>query len=197
MQYIGTKKSCHMDEKVRCGWCLKDDLYKKYHDEVWGEPVFDEKTLFAFLNLEGAQAGLSWYTILKKEVGYRKAFLNWDIKKIAKMGEKDILRLKGNPEIVRNTLKIKAVITNAQAYLKLKKTTTLSDYLWAYVDGKPIVNNWKSLDQIPAETPLSKEISKDLKKKGFKFVGPTIVYAYMQAVGMVNDHLITCWKRQA
>ena len=197
MQYIGTKKSCHMDEKVRCGWCLKDDLYKKYHDEVWGEPVFDEKTLFAFLNLEGAQAGLSWYTILKKEEGYRKAFLNWDIKKIAKMGEKDILRLKGNPEIVRNTLKIKAVITNAQAYLKLKKTTTLSDYLWAYVDGKPIVNNWKSLDQIPAETPLSKEISKDLKKKGFKFVGPTIVYAYMQAVGMVNDHLITCWKRQA
>ena len=197
MQYIGTKKSCHMDEKVRCGWCLKDDLYKKYHDEVWGEPVFDEKTLFAFLNLEGAQAGLSWYTILKKEVGYRKAFLNWDIKKIAKMGEKDILRLKGNPEIVRNTLKIKAVITNAQAYLKLKKTTTLSDYLWAYVDGKPIVNNWKSLDQIPAETPLSKEISLDLKKKGFKFVGPTIVYAYMQAVGMVNDHLITCWKRQA
>ena len=197
MQYIGTKKSCHMDEKVRCGWCLKDDLYKKYHDEVWGEPVFDEKTLFAFLNLEGAQAGLSWYTILKKEEGYRKAFLNWDIKKIAKMGEKDILRLKGNPEIVRNTLKIKAVITNAQAYLKLKKTTTLSDYLWAYVDGQPIVNNWKSLDQIPAETPLSKEISKDLKKKGFKFVGPTIVYAYMQAVGMVNDHLITCWKRQA
>ena len=197
MQYIGTKKSCHMDEKVRCGWCLKDDLYKKYHDEVWGEPVFDEKTLFAFLNLEGAQAGLSWYTILKKEEGYRKAFLNWDIKKISKMGEKDILRLKGNPEIVRNTLKIKAVITNAQAYLKLKKTTTLSDYLWAYVDGQPIVNNWKSLDQIPAETPLSKEISKDLKKKGFKFVGPTIVYAYMQAVGMVNDHLITCWKRQA
>jgi len=186
-----------MTNKPRCGWCLKDDLYKQYHDEVWGVPVYDEKTLFAFLNLEGAQAGLSWYTILKKEEGYRKAFLNWDIKAISKMGEKDVLRLKENPEIVRNTLKIKAVITNAQAYLKLKKTTTLSDYLWAYVDGQPLINNWTTLDQIPAETELSNQISKDLKKKGFKFVGPTIIYAYMQAIGMVDDHLTTCWKRQS
>ncbi len=182
--------------KKRCDWCLKDKLYMDYHDEVWGQPVYDDKELFEYLNLEGAQAGLSWYTILTRIDTYRKAFENWNIKKIAKYGQKDIDRLLADKGIIRNKLKVDAVIQNAQAYLELKKEQSLSDYLWNFVEGKPIVNTWKTMSEIPAQTDLSNVISKDLKKRGFKFVGPTIIYAYMQAVGMVDDHIVSCWKRK-
>lgn len=181
--------------KTRCEWCLKDELYKNYHDEVWGVPVYDDKELFEYINLEGAQAGLSWYTVLKKMPNYKKAFSNWDPQKIAKYTDKDLERLRADEGIIRNRLKINATISNAQAYLSLKKEISLSDFLWNYVDGTPIINKFKTLSEIPAETELSKQISKDLKKRGFKFVGPTIVYAFMQAVGMVDDHVTTCWKR--
>ena len=181
--------------KKRCDWCLKDDLYKNYHDEVWGVPVYDDKELFEYLNLEGAQAGLSWYTVLKKIPNYKKAFNGWNITKIAKYDDKDVERLRNDPGIIRNRLKINATITNAKAYLELKKEISLSDYLWNYVDGEPIMNKFKTMSDIPSETELSRQISKDLKKRGFKFVGPTIVYAYMQAVGIVNDHILSCWKR--
>lgn len=183
-------------KKNRCEWCLKDDLYMSYHDEVWGVPVYADDELFEYLNLEGAQAGLSWYTVLKKIDTYHKAFDGWDVQKIIKYTDKDIARLLADPGVIRNKLKVKAVITNAKAYLDLKAQSSLSDYLWNFVDGTPIVNNWKDLSEIPAETVLSKTISKDLKKKGFKFVGPTIVYAFMQAVGMVDDHVVSCWKRK-
>ena len=181
--------------KKRCDWCLEDDLYKNYHDEVWGVPVYDDKELFEYLNLEGAQAGLSWYTVLKKIPNYKKAFNGWNITKIAKYDDKDVERLRNDPGIIRNRLKINATITNAKAYLELKKEISLSDYLWNYVDGEPIMNKFKTMSDIPSETELSRQISKDLKKRGFKFVGPTIVYAYMQAVGIVNDHILSCWKR--
>ena len=182
-------------EKSRCSWCLKDDIYKTYHDEVWGVPVYDDKELFEYINLEGAQAGLSWYSILVRIEGYKKAFKNWNIKAISKMKEKDVERLMQDKGIIRNRLKINAVITNAQAYLELKKEIWLSDFLWNYVDGKPLKNKFKTMSDIPAQTELSAQISKDLKKKGFKFVGPTIVYAFMQAVGMVDDHVESCWRR--
>lgn len=184
-------------EKNRCSWCLKDDIYKTYHDEVWGVPVYDDRELFEFLNLEGAQAGLSWYSILVRIDGYKKAFKNWDIKAISKMKEKDVERLMKDTGIIRNKLKINAVITNAQAYLELKKEQSLSDFLWDYVDGQPIINKYKKPSDSPAQTELSTQISKDLKKRGFKFVGPTIMYAYMQAVGMVDDHVVSCWKRKS
>jgi len=181
--------------KNRCTWCLKDELYRTYHDEVWGVPVYDDKELFEYLNLEGAQAGLSWYTVLTKIPTYKKAFSNWNIKKIANYDDTDRERLKNDSGIIRNRLKINATITNAQAYLELKKEISLSDFLWNYVDGQPIINDYKKMSEIPAETDLSRQISKDLKKRGFKFVGPTIVYAFMQAVGMVDDHVTTCWRR--
>lgn len=167
-----------------------------YHDEVWGVPVYDDKELFEYLNLEGAQAGLSWYTVLTKIPNYKKAFSNWNINKIAKYSDKDVTRLKNNEGIIRNRLKIAATITNAQAYLELKKEISLSDFLWNYVDGQPIINQFKTMSDIPAQTDLSVQISKDLKKRGFKFVGPTIVYAFMQAVGMVDDHVLSCWRRK-
>jgi DNA-3-methyladenine glycosylase I len=167
-----------------------------YHDNVWGVPEYDDQKLFEFLNLEGAQAGLSWYTVLIKKDNYRKAFSDWDPKKIVKYNDKKVQSLLADPGIIRNKLKVNAVITNAKVYLDLKDSgTTLSDYLWNYTDGKPIVNHWKDMSEVPASTDLSQQISKDMKKLGFKFVGPTIIYAFMQAVGMVDDHLITCWKR--
>lgn len=174
---------------------MKDELYISYHDEVWGVPVYDDKQLFEYLNLEGAQAGLSWYTILKKKEGYKKAFKNWNIKAISKMTSEDVEILREDTSIVRNKLKINAVITNAKATLELQKETSLSDFLWGYVDGQPIVNQFKDMNDCPAETDLSRQLSRDLKKRGFKFVGPTIVYAFMQAVGMVDDHFTDCWKR--
>jgi len=183
-------------KKVRCEWCLKDDIYMDYHDNVWGVPEYDDLKLFEFLNLEGAQAGLSWYTVLIKEENYRKAFSNWDPNKIVKYSDKKIQSLLANPGIIRNKLKVNAVITNSKTYLDMKSEgTSLSDYLWNYVDGKPIVNHWKDMSELPAQTELSQRISKDLKKKGYKFVGPTIVYAFMQAVGMVDDHMADCWRR--
>lgn len=180
----------------RCDWCLKDDIYMKYHDEVWGVPVYDDNELFEYLNLEGAQAGLSWYTVLIKIDNYRKAFDNWNIKKIRKYTDKDFERLISNPGIIRNKLKVNAVISNAHAYHELTKTISLSDFLWNYVDGQPIINKPKTMADVPAQTELSQTISKDLKKLGFKFVGPTIIYAFMQAVGMVDDHIVGCVSKK-
>ena len=185
-------------DKIRCEWCLKDQLYMDYHDNVWGVPEYDSNKLFEYLNLEGAQAGLSWYTVLTKIEGYRKAFANWDIDKLVCLTEKDVERLRQDPGIIRNRLKIKAVISNAKAYQKMVlDNENFSEYLWSFVNGKPIINDWDSLSQVPAQTDISVKLSKDLKKRGFKFVGPTIVYAFMQAVGMVDDHLNSCWKRTA
>ena len=184
-------------EKQRCDWCLKDDIYMDYHDMEWGIPIYDGEKLFELLNLEGAQAGLSWYTVLVKREGYKKAFFNWDIERIAKMTEKEMEKRREDPGIIRNRLKIKAVVTNAQLFLEMKKEgISFSNFLWDFAGGKPIVNHWKSMSEIPATTPESDAMSKALKKRGFKFVGTTIVYAFMQAAGMVDDHLPHCWKRK-
>ena len=184
-------------ELVRCSWCLKDEIYKRYHDEVWGVPEHDDRRLFAKLILDGAQAGLSWYTILIRTESYAKAYHNWDPKKIAKYGEKDIERLMNDAGIIRNRSKIMASIGNAQAYLKIMEDGkgSFRDFLWKHVDHKTIVNNRTSMGQLPASSPESDAMSKDLKKHGFKFVGTTIVYAFMQACGMVDDHSVTCWRR--
>ena len=177
----------------RCDWCGDDPLYQQYHDDEWGVPTFDDATLFEFLLLEGAQAGLSWITVLRKRENYRKAFNQFNPEKIARYSEKKIQRLKLDAGIIRNDLKIRSAVTNAQCYLALcNEKNSLSNYLWNFVDGKPIKNSWKSMKTIPANTPLSDTISKDLKKRGFKFVGSTIIYAYMQSMGLVNDHLVDC-----
>ncbi|SKA40408.1 DNA-3-methyladenine glycosylase I [Chitinophaga eiseniae] len=183
-------------EKTRCGWSLKDQLYKDYHDHEWGTPHHDDQHLFEMLCLEGAQAGLSWYTVLTKRENYRKAFDNWDAKKIAKYDDKKIAKLLENEGIIRNKLKINAVVTNAKAFLAVQKEFgTFDNYIWSFVNHQPIVNNFKSLQEVPAKTPISDAMSKDLLKRGFKFVGSTICYAYMQATGMVNDHIASCYKR--
>lgn len=180
---------------TRCKWCGTDPLYIKYHDEVWGVPEHNDRKLFAKLCLDGAQAGLSWITILKKEKNYYKAFDNFNASKIAKYDQKKIDELLNNPGIVRNKLKVNAFITNAQAFIKVKKEFGSFDkYLWSFTDYKTINNKFKSLKEVPAKTSLAEEISKDLKKRGFKFVGPTIIYAFMQAIGMVNDHLVDCFR---
>ncbi|MFT5387919.1 MAG: DNA-3-methyladenine glycosylase I [Candidatus Omnitrophota bacterium] len=180
---------------VRCKWCMSDPLYIKYHDEEWGFPLHDEKMLFEFLILEGAQAGLSWITILRKRENYRKAFDGFDYKKIARYTQKRIEKLLLNEGIVRNRLKVNSTITNAQAFMKVQKEFGSFDkYIWGFVNHKPIVNSFKTLKGLPALTDLSMIISKDLKKRGFKFIGPTIVYAFMQATGMVNDHVVGCFR---
>lgn len=177
----------------RCGWVNEDPLYLHYHDTEWGVPVHDDRLLFEYLNLEGAQAGLSWYTILKKRENYRKAFDNFDAEKIIYYDEKKIEELLQNEGIVRNRLKVNAVIANAKAFLKVvEEFGTFDRYIWSFVDGKPILNHFKELKDVPATTAISEKLSKDLKKRGFKFVGSTICYAFMQAVGMVNDHLVSC-----
>ncbi len=182
---------------MRCEWPGIDPLYVKYHDEEWGRPVYDDETLFEFLILEGFQAGLSWITILRKRDNFRKAFDNFDFHKIAGYTDNDFQRLIQNEGIIRNRLKIKAAITNAQAFLRVREEFgSFSRYIWRFTDGKPIVNHFESLKDIPASTPLSDQISKDLKKRGFKFVGSTIVYAHMQATGMVNDHVVGCAIRE-
>ncbi len=179
----------------RCGWCGGDPLYVTYHDEEWGVPVYDDRTLFEFLILEGAQAGLSWSTILKKREGYRRAFDDFNAEKIARYDGIKISALLTDPGIVRNQLKIGSAVTNAQAFLKLQdERGSFSDYIWSFVDGRPIQNAWRSLSEIPAKTPLAEALSKDLKKRGFRFVGPTIIYAHMQATGMVNDHVVECFR---
>ncbi len=180
---------------VRCEWCGTDPLYVAYHDEEWGLPVHDDRHLFEMLILEGAQAGLSWLTILKKRANYRKAFHNFDCAKIAKYSQKDITRLLGNAGIVRNRLKIEAAIKNARGTLAIAEAFgSLDAYLWRYVDGAPIQNSRKSLSDIPPTTERSDALGKDLKKRGFNFVGSTICYAFMQAVGMVNDHTTECFR---
>lgn len=185
-----------MTEPQRCPWCLKDDIYKQYHDDVWGVPEYDSLKLFEKLNLDGAQAGLSWYTILVKTENYHRAFDGWSPQKIAAYGPHDIARLMGDAGIVRNRLKIAATVQNARAYLDMEQRgNTLSEFLWAFVDGRPIVNHFEDMRQLPAKTPLSDSVSKALRAEGFKFVGSTIVYAFMQATGMVNDHLLGCWRR--
>lgn len=178
----------------RCGWVNQDSLYIDYHDHEWGVPVYDDRLLFEYLNLEGAQAGLSWYTILKKRENYRKAFDNFDPRIIITYDEKKIEELLHNEGIVRNKLKINAVITNAKAFMKVEEEFgSFSQYIWSYVDGKPIINHPKDLTDVPATTDISDRLSKDLKKRGFKFVGSTICYAFMQATGMVNDHVESCF----
>ncbi len=181
--------------KHRCGWCEGDSLYEDYHDNEWGVPVKDDKTLFEFLILETFQAGLSWITVLKKRENFRKAFDNFDYKKIARYGQDKIDELLDNPGIIRNKLKVNATISNAQAFMEVQKEFgSFSSYIWGFVDGKPIKNKLQNYKEGPATTPLSDTISKDLKKRGFKFVGSTVIYAQMQATGMVNDHEISCFR---
>jgi DNA-3-methyladenine glycosylase I len=181
----------------RCGWCGEDPLYVAYHDEEWGVPVFDDRTLFEFLVLEGAQAGLSWATILNKRNGYRRAFDDFDPAIVARYDDRKTAQLLADPGIVRNRLKVASAVGNARAFLEVQNEHgSFSDYIWAFVDGRPIQNSWRSLAEIPAKTPLAETISKDLKKRGFRFVGPTIVYAHMQATGMVNDHLVDCFRHR-
>lgn len=185
------------NERVRCPWCEKDDIYRTYHDTIWGVPEHDDRKLFAKLILDGAQAGLSWYTILIRSESYAKAYHDWDAKKIAKYGEKDIARLMNDTGIIRNRSKIAASIGNAQAYLKIMEDGpgSFDRFLWKHVGHRTIVNRRPGLGQVPVSTPESDAMSKDLKKHGFKFVGTTIVYAFMQACGMVDDHLDTCWRK--
>lgn len=182
---------------VRCSWCISDPIYVKYHDEEWGVPVHDDRKLFEFLVLEGAQAGLSWLTVLKKRENYRKVFYDFNPTKVAKMSERDVQRLLKDSGIIRNESKIRATITNAQAFLKIQEEYgSFNTYSWKFVGTKPIVNKWSELKQIPATSLESDALSKDMKRLGFKFVGSTILYAHMQAVGMVNDHLVTCFRRK-
>jgi DNA-3-methyladenine glycosylase I len=184
-------------ELIRCAWCEKDDLYRDYHDNEWGNPVYDDDTLFEFLVLETFQAGLSWYTILKKRENFRKAFDFFDYKKVANYNENKVQELLQDAGIIRNQLKIRGTISNALAFIKVQEEFgSFSKYIWGFTNGKPIDNKFKSLKDLPATTPLSNEISKDLKKRGFKFVGSTVVYAHIQATGMVNDHVEDCWKRK-
>jgi DNA-3-methyladenine glycosylase I len=192
--YISSMKNLP-DQKNRCGWCISDPDYIRYHDEEWGVPVHDDRKLFEFLVLEGAQAGLSWLTILKRREGYRKAFCDFKVDEVAKLGEKDIQRLLKDPSIIRNQAKIRSTITNAQAFIRIQEEFRSFDaYSWQFVDGKSIVNRRRNLRDIPATTKESDAFSKDLKRRGFKFVGSTIMYAHMQAVGMVNDHVVTCFR---
>jgi DNA-3-methyladenine glycosylase I len=179
----------------RCEWANKTELELVYHDNEWGVPIHDDRRLFEFLILEGAQAGLSWSTILKKREGYRKAFHNFDALKISYYSEADIARLLANPEIVRNRLKINAAITNADAFLKVQKEFGSFDrYIWEFVHGRPVQNSRENLTDIPSSSPESSAMSKNLLERGFKFVGTTICYAFMQAVGMVNDHVVSCFR---
>jgi DNA-3-methyladenine glycosylase I len=181
--------------KHRCGWGDGDSLYETYHDEEWGVPVYDDDTLFEFLTLETFQAGLSWITVLRKRENFRKAFDNFDYKKIAMYKQAKIDALMQNAGIIRNKLKINATITNAQAFMKIQdEFGSFSKYIWKFVDGKPIKNALKDYRKGPANTPLSDALSINLKKRGFKFVGSTVVYAHMQATGMVNDHEVTCFR---
>lgn len=183
-------------EKIRCGWCEKDDLYRKYHDEEWGKPIYDDETIFEFLILESFQAGLSWYTILNKRENFRKAFDDFDYKKIAQYSDEKVEELMQNSGIIRNRLKILATITNAQKFMEIQtELGSFSKYIWGFVDGKPIDNQCKTLKDVPATTEISDALSKDLKKRGFKFMGSTVVYAHMQATGMVNDHVGNCWVK--
>lgn len=185
-----------MDDKIRCRWVPVDNpLYVKYHDEEWGVPVHDDRLLFEFLILEGMQAGLSWLTILRKRENFRNAFDGFDVVKVSQYDEQKIASLMQDAGIIRNRQKINAAVSNALAFLEIQsKYGSFDSYIWDFVDGKPIINRWKTLEELPASTPLSDNVSKDLKQKGFKFVGSTIIYAHMQATGMINDHTIDCFR---
>jgi DNA-3-methyladenine glycosylase I len=184
-----------MNTIKRCGWVTNDPLYVEYHDKEWGVPVFDDQKLFEFLILESFQAGLSWITILKKRENFRKAFDGFDYEKIARYSGKKINQLLNNSGIIRNKLKINAAINNAAAFMKIQgEFESFSRYIWSFVDHRPVKNHYKTLEEVPARTALSDKISKDLKKRGFKFVGSTIMYAHMQATGMVNDHTTDCFR---
>jgi len=180
---------------IRCPWPGGDPLYQRYHDREWGVPVYNDRKLFEFLVLEGSQAGLSWITILRKRPAYRAAFDNFDFNKVARYPERKIKSLLQDAGIVRNELKIRSAVQNARAFLEVRREYgTFSKYMWNFTGGKPLQNRWKHLSELPASTPLSDALSKDLKQRGFKFVGSTICYAHMQAVGMVNDHLVNCFR---
>ena len=181
--------------KSRCSWSEKDPLYVKYHDTEWGTPVYDDDKIFEFLILETFQAGLSWITVLRKRENFRKAFDNFNYLKIAKYNENKFDELIMNSGIIRNKLKIRATISNANAFIEIQKEFgSFSKYIWGFVNHKPIINQWESLKDIPANTEISDKLSLDLKKRGFKFVGSTVIYAYMQATGMVNDHIVSCFR---
>lgn len=186
-----------MNGPLRCAWCGADPFYQAYHDTEWGVPLHDERALFEFLILEGAQAGLSWLTILKKREAYRRAFDAFDAERVARYDEAAVARLLADPGIVRNRLKIAAAITNARATLRLREQFGgLDAYFWRFVDGRPILNAWRDMSQVPTRTTLSDAVASDLKRRGFKFVGSTIVYAHMQATGMVNDHTVDCFRHR-
>ena len=183
-------------EKIRCSWCEKDDLYRAYHDNEWGKPVYDDETIFEFLVLESFQAGLSWYTILKKRENFKEAFDDFDYNKIAAYSDEKAEELMQNSGIIRNRLKILATVNNARRFMEVQKEFgTFSEYIWSFVNGKPIINHPQTLKDVPATSEISDALAKDLKKRGFKFLGSTVVYAHMQATGMVNDHLADCWIR--
>lgn len=182
----------------RCIWCGEDPLYRAYHDEEWGVPVHDDRTLFEFLVLEGAQAGLSWITILRRREGYRKAFSGFDAGKVARYDRRRHERLLADSGIIRNRQKITSAIRNAGAFLEVQEEFgSFAAYQWRFVDGRPLINHWRGDGDIPATSPQSEKFSKDLKQRGFSFVGPTIIYAHMQAVGMVNDHVVDCFRHKA
>lgn len=184
--------------RERCAWCGSDPLYVAYHDEEWGVPLHDDTRLFEFLILEGAQAGLSWLTVLRKRQHYRQAFAGFDVEEVARFGEAEMTRLLGNPGIIRNRLKIESAIRNARAVLDLRAAHgSLDRFLWQFVDGRPVQNRWRTLAEIPASTRQSEQLSKELRRFGCNFVGSTICYAFMQAVGMVNDHLVDCFRHAA
>jgi len=183
--------------KHRCGWAGTDPSMIEYHDEVWGVPVHDDRKLFEFLTLEGAQAGLSWATILKRRDGYLKAFANFDVEKVARFGKRDVNRLLKDTGIIRNRLKVESTISNAKAFIEVQEEFgSFDSYIWSFVDGTPKQNTWKEMKELPAETEDSQRMSKELKKRGFRFVGPTICYAQMQATGMVNDHVVDCFRHK-
>lgn len=188
-----------MSKVRRCPWALGvNDAYVKYHDEEWGVPARDDRTQFEFLVLESAQAGLAWSTILNKRDGYRRAFAGFDPERVARFNSRSVERLLGDAGIVRNRLKIQSAIGNARAFLKVREEFgSFGDYLWGFVDGVPVQNRWRSQKKMPASTPLSDRISKDLKERGFKFVGTTIIYAHLQATGLVNDHIVSCFRHDA
>ena len=181
--------------KDRCPWCSGDPDYIKYHDEEWGVPVHDDRRLFEKIVLEGAQAGLSWITILKRRENYRAAFDYFDVEKVASFSEERILELTENPGIIRNRLKIRSAVSNAAAFIEVQKEFgSFDSYIWRFTGGATIKNSWRTLGEVPATSPESEEMSRDLKKRGFRFIGPTICYAMMQSIGMVNDHLVSCFR---
>lgn len=188
---------CSPHKKTRCGWVTTDALYQEYHDTEWGVPQYDDDILFEFLILEGLQAGLSWTTILKKREFYREVLDEFTAAKMAVYNTEKMLQLMSDTRLIRNSLKMAAIVKNANAFLQVQKETgSFSNYIWQFIGGKPRQNSWSSLEEVPTQTPESDAMSRDLKKKGFSFVGPTICYAYMQAVGMVNDHVIHCFRHQ-